>query len=144
MTAYATDGEMRIGDLARQVGVNAKTIRYYEQLGLLPEPRRRPSGYRVYGPEDLERLNFIRLAQRFGLRLDAIGEILALRDRGERPCRYVLAEVRREVDDLDRRIGELQSVRAQLSHLLNRAETLPASDAARYCELLEHSQNEDE
>ena len=80
---------MRIGQLAERFGVNTKTIRYYESIGLLPSPVRRPSGYRVYGESDAERLAFVRTAQRFGLHLDQIGEILGLRDRGERPCDYV-------------------------------------------------------
>lgn len=137
-----TSGErqMRIGQLAERIGVNPKTIRYYESIGLLPEPKRRPSGYRAYDADDLERVAFIRRAQQFGLRLDAIGETLALRDRGERPCDYVLGAVRRNLDDLDRRIVELDAARDQLAALLARAETLPIGDGARFCELLEHQE----
>lgn len=129
---------MRIGQLAEQLGINPRTIRFYESIGLLPEPKRQPSGYRTYGADDLERVAFIRRAQQFGLRLDAIGEILALRDRGDRPCDYVLGAVRRELDDLDRHIAELNAGRDQLAGLLARAETLPTGDEARFCELLEH------
>ena len=134
---------MRIGELADRLGVKTKTIRYYESIGLLPEPRRRPSGYRVYGSDDLERLAFVRRAQTFGLRLDEIGEVLRFRYRGARPCDYVLGAVRRGVSDLDRRIAELQAMRAQLSELLSRAEKLPAGAEARYCALLEHQNNEE-
>lgn len=134
---------LRIGQLADRLGIKTKTIRYYEQIGLLPEPKRRPSGYRVYGEEDVARLAFVRSAQRFGLRLDHIAEVLALRDRRERPCGYVLETVRREVDDLDRRIAELAGARAQLVALLARAESLPATDGGRYCELLEHPDGRD-
>ncbi|MEX0629673.1 MAG: heavy metal-responsive transcriptional regulator [Chloroflexota bacterium] len=134
-------GSMRIGELATLVGVNPKTIRYYESIGLLPEPKRRPSGYRLYGADDVERLAFIRRAQRFGLRLDEIGEVLALRDRGERPCAYVIGAVRRELRDLDERITELNAAREQLAALLARAESLPGP-AGRYCELIEHREVE--
>ena len=134
---------MRIGQLADGLGITAKTIRYYERIGLLPEPARRPSGYRMYGAEDAERLAFVRSAQRFGLQLDQISEILAFRDRGERPCGYVLETVRRELTDLDRRIGEMQAVRAQLSDLVARAEGSPAGDGGGYCELLEHREDEE-
>ncbi|MBA2319525.1 MAG: heavy metal-responsive transcriptional regulator [Deltaproteobacteria bacterium] len=133
---------MRIGQLAERLGVNTRTIRYYERIGLLPEPERRPSGYRMYGAEDAERLAFVRSAQRFGLKLDEIREVLAFRDRGERPCVYVLETVRREVADLDRRIAGLDAARTQLAGLLARAESLPASVGGRYCELLEHHDNE--
>jgi len=138
VTRTSGERQMRIGQLAERIGVNPKTIRYYETIGLLPEPKRRPSGYRTYDPDDLERVAFIRRAQQFGLRLDAIGETLALRDRGERPCEYVLGAVRRKLDDLDRRIAELNAARGQLAALLARAEKLPTGDVARYCELLEH------
>ena len=138
--AAAATSPMRIGELARRAGVNPKTIRYYESIGLLPPPERRPSGYRAYGEDDAERLAFVRSAQRFGLSLDQIGEVLALRDRGERPCKFVLATVRAEVADLDRRIAELRAARRQLYDLLSRAEALPGGDDGGICELLEHRQ----
>ncbi len=138
MTNATTDGGMRIGQLAERLGVNTKTIRYYESIGLLPAPARRPSGYRVYGEADAERLAFVRTAQRFGLSLDQIGEILAFRDRGERPCDYVLDAVRGEVADLDRRISELQGMRHELGRLLVHAESQPPTDGGRFCQLLEH------
>lgn len=129
---------MRIGQLADRLGVNTKTIRYYESIGLLPAPARRPSGYRVYLEKDAERLAFVRTAQRFGLRLDQIREILAFRDRDERPCDYVLSAARGEVADLDRRIAELQATREELGSLLTRAESEAPTDGGRFCELLEH------
>ncbi len=134
---------MRIGQLAQRLGLNTKTIRYYEAIGLLPVPERRPSGYRVYGADDLERVAFVRRAQSFGLRLEEIREVLAFRDRGERPCEYVLGAVRREVSDVDRRIRELNAVRDLLGALLARTDKLPTGDGGRYCELLEHGANEE-
>ncbi len=80
---------MRIGELADRVGVNTKTIRYYESIGLMPEADRSPGGYRIYDETDRKRLLFIRTARRFGLSLDEIAEILAFRERGKPPCRYV-------------------------------------------------------
>lgn len=144
--AIRTNGEreMQIGRLAKRIGVNPRTIRYYETIGLLPQPKRRASGYRTYDTDDLERVAFIRRAQQFGLRLDAIGETFALRDRGERPCEYVLGAVRRNLDDLDRRIAELNAARDQLAALLVRAELLPEADGARYCDLLEHREAREE
>lgn len=141
MTGATAAPGMRIGQLAERLGINTKTIRYYESIGLLPRPSRRPSGYRTYGEDDAERLAFVRTAQRFGLRLDQIREILAFRDRGERPCGYVLGAIRREVAALDQRIGELQGTRGELSRLLARAESQTSSDEARFCELLEHRES---
>ena len=130
-------GRLRIGELAERLGVNARTIRFYESIGLLPAPQRLPSGYRTYGEQDAERLAFVRSAQQFGLHLDEIREVLGFRDRGEPPCDYVLGVVRREVADLDRRIAELQAAREQLLGLLARTATLPANPKG-YCGLLEH------
>ena len=77
---------MLIGELAKKMGVNPKTIRFYEEIGLMPAPDRTPSGYRQFSNDDLERLRFIRSAQRLNLRLPEIQEILAFRERGEQPC----------------------------------------------------------
>lgn len=73
---------VRIGELAADLGVNPKTIRYYEDIGALPRPRRTPAGYRQYGPADRERLAFILKARAIGLTLEEIGDILRLRDQG--------------------------------------------------------------
>ncbi len=80
---------MRIGELADQLGINTKTIRYYEEIGLVPRAPRTPSGYRDYREADVARLAFIKSAQRLGLSLEEVREILSLRERGEAPCAYV-------------------------------------------------------
>ena len=129
---------MRIGELAARLGVNPKTIRYYEARGLLPDPARLPSGYRDYGPEDESRLGFIRTAQRLGLSLGEIGEILAFKERGERPCHYVLTVLDAQLSDVDRRIGELVRLRADLESLKDKADQLTGDDAS-YCGIVEHA-----
>lgn len=131
--------EMRIGDLAARVGVNPKTIRYYEEIGLMPPSERRPSGHRVYGGEDLERMTFIRSAQRLGITLDDIREILALRERGTRPCAYVRDVLRREVADIEQRISDMTRLREQLLELERVAEKLVEHDGASPCSLIEHA-----
>jgi len=88
---------MRIGELAGELGLNPRTIRYYEGIGLLPQPDRTGGNYRAYGREDWERLQFIKAAQRLGLTLDEIREVLAFAERGEPPCGFVRERLRREV-----------------------------------------------
>ena len=128
---------MRIGELATLTGVNPKTIRYYESIGLLPDPDRTNAGYRNYNHEDdVARLEFIRRAQQLNLSLSEIDEILALRERGERPCGYVLEVAHTRLDELDRRIAEMQHAREELRTLLQRAGDLPADGC--YCQLIEH------
>jgi DNA-binding transcriptional MerR regulator len=106
---------------------------------LLPEPQRLPSGYRDYGEEDVERLRFIKAAQRLGLSLSEISEILSFQERAERPCDYVLAVIDRQVADLDRRMVEMADLRRELIALKGEADRLPRDDAC-YCAVIEHSQ----
>ncbi len=129
---------MRIGEVADAVGVNPKTVRYYEEIGLLPQPERTPSGYRDYTDEDQSRLVFVKTAQRLGLSLAEVGEILAFRERGERPCTYVLGVLDRQVADVDRRIAELEALRAELAALKTQADRLPRTDGC-YCSVIEHA-----
>jgi MerR family transcriptional regulator, copper efflux regulator len=129
---------MRIGELAEQSGVSPKTIRYYEDIGLLPPPARLGSGYRDYEPSTLDRLAFIRAAQAVGLSLGEIRGIVALRDEGQTPCGHVLDLLRSRAAELDRRIAELRALRGELTRLVVRAEDLdPANcDPGRICHLV--------
>lgn len=129
---------MLIGELADEVGVTPKTIRYYESIGLLPEPARTDAGYRDYTDEDTQRLAFIRRATELDLRLDEVAEILALQERDQRPCNYVVEVARDRISDLEERITRMQQARDELQQLLQRAEDLPTTDGC-YCELIEHS-----
>lgn len=129
---------MRIGELADAVGVNPKTVRFYEDIGLLPEPERTPSGYRDYSEADRDRLVFVRTAQRLGLPLADIAEILAFKERGEAPCGYVRTVLARQVAELDDRIDELIALREQLRALQAIADDLPPRDDC-YCRVIEHA-----
>ncbi|MGH9279107.1 MAG: MerR family DNA-binding protein [Acidimicrobiales bacterium] len=128
---------MRIGELAEHLGVTTKSIRFYESIGLMPEPARTASGYRDYAPADAERLTFIKTAQRLGLSLDEIREIIAFRDRGEPPCAYVAGVLRDQVADLDRRIREMRRLRDELEVLEAKA-AAGAGGASAYCGVIEH------
>lgn len=127
---------MQIGELGERLAVNPKTIRYYESIGLLPEPARSASGYRVYDERDAERLGFIRAAQRLGMALDEVREILGLRDGGQAPCAYVRSVISREVADIDRRLDELHRLRDELVTLERRAGE--ESGEGSICGLIEH------
>ncbi len=73
-------GNMKIGEVAKVTGLTTKTIRYYEEVELLPEPERTPSGYRMYGDEAVTRLEFITKGRRLGFSLAEIGTVLDLHD----------------------------------------------------------------
>ena len=99
-----------IGTLAKQTSVPIKTIRYYEEVGLLPKPTRTLSGYRLYAPDAADRLQFIKKAQHLGLRLDEIKEILDLADRGRCPCGHVQDLLKKRLTELQRKIADLRMI----------------------------------
>ena len=108
---------MIIRELAQQTGVSAKTIRYYESIGLLPHPTRAANNYRQYIPADAERLRFIASARVLGFSLADISEILAARDKGIAPCQRVLDATARRLAEIDRRIVDLLALRDSLQQL---------------------------
>lgn len=131
---------MRIGELAQRTGVPPKTIRYYEQIGVMPEPPRTPSGYRDYPPQAAARLGFVRAAQSIGLTLGEIREILAFRDRGEAPCSHVASLVERHARELAERIAALEGMRRDLERLARRARRVPPSPVeGGICHLIENA-----
>ena len=110
-------GGMRIGELTERSGVPSTALRYYEQTGLLPAPRRTSAGYRVYDAEVLPRLRFIRSAQAVGLSLADIREILQIRESGSAPCRHVLSLLERRRAEVAARIHELKQLERDLTQL---------------------------
>lgn len=116
---------MQISELARRSGVPAKTIRYYESVGLLPIPARADNNYRHYDPLVLERLRFIASARSLGFALTDIGTLLAARDAGDAPCERVLEALDAQLATLDRRIADLLALRDDLRHLRAEGERRP-------------------
>jgi DNA-binding transcriptional MerR regulator len=119
---------MRIGELARQSGVPATALRYYEQLGLLPEPNRTESGYRMYGEDAVDRLAFIRAAQAVGLTLAEVRQVLGVRDAGEAPCRVVTDLIEHRHAEVKAKIAELRQLERELGALRARAAELHPRD----------------
>ncbi|WP_406726507.1 heavy metal-responsive transcriptional regulator [Streptomyces sp. GD-15H] len=112
---------MRIGELATETGLTTKTIRFYEQAGLLPAPQRTPGGYRDYPAHTVTRLAFVRDAQAAGLTLAEIRSLLALRDSGQAPCAQVGVLIEEHLAEIDRRMAELRQARTVLRELARRA-----------------------
>ena len=119
---------MKIGRVAQQTGLTTTTIRYYEDIGLVPPPARASNGYRDYGPEAVERLRFIRDAQDSGLSLSEVASILELRGQGEPTCHHVIELMERHLADVERRIERLQASRELYSGLIARAKGLDPAD----------------
>jgi DNA-binding transcriptional MerR regulator len=119
---------MVIHELAKQTGVPAKTIRYYESIGLLPRPKRTANNYRQYTPADVERLRFIASARSLGFSLADVAEILAARGKGIAPCQRVLDGIGRQLAAIDRRISDLLTLRESLKQLQIEGAILPLDD----------------
>ena len=119
---------MQINQLASLTGVSAKAIRYYESIGVLPEPQRSPNGYREYEDSDVERLKLVVGARRLEFSLDDVTEIIAMRDQREAPCRVMLDKLAQRADEIAHRITELQRLEQELRHLYALGQTFPIDD----------------
>ena len=108
---------LNIGEAAAQSGITAKMIRYYEDIGLVPEPSRKASGYRAYGPEDVHRLRFVRRARDFGFSMELIRELLALWGDRSRSNAEVKEIALAQSAALDARIADLTALRDSLANL---------------------------
>ena len=115
---------MRIGELASRTGTTTKTIRYYEDIGLLPQPDRAANDYRDYPEEAVDRLHFVRDVQATGLTLTEIASILDLRSQGEATCHHVIDLLERHLTAIDRHLKTLRQTRRQLVTLTDRARSL--------------------
>ncbi len=107
------------GRLAKAADVNVETLRYYEQRGLLPEPPRRDSGYRIYPTESVERLRFIKGAQELGFTLEEIKELLTLRVSETADKGIVRHHAQQKVKQIEVKIRALQEMRDALQHLIH-------------------------
>jgi MerR family transcriptional regulator, Zn(II)-responsive regulator of zntA len=130
-------GRVRIGELAAAAGTTTKTLRFYEESGLLPQTERAANGYRDYGPEALSRLDFIRRGRAAGLTLAQIREVIDIRDAGEAPCHHVYQLITAQLVDIDRQIADLEVLRAALIERRDQTgmadpSTCPADTVCRY------------
>jgi DNA-binding transcriptional MerR regulator len=112
------DGPLSIGVLARETGSKIPTIRYYEQIGLMPPPIRSQGNQRRYGPAHIARLGFIRHARELGFPLDRIRDILALGDRPDRSCAEVDRIARDHLTAVEARIARLTALKQELERMV--------------------------
>lgn len=109
---------MNIGEAAARSQISAKMIRYYESVGLIKPAARTAAGYRDYAQSDVETLRFVQRARTLGFSVKEIGDLLALWSDRSRASAEVKAIARRHIDDIDRRVAEMQSMRATLATLV--------------------------
>mgnify|MGYP001221513733 CR=1 FL=1 len=110
---------MNIGDAAAQAELAPKTIRYYESIGLIQAPARTPGGYRDYGESDVQTLRFVARARGLGFSVAKVAELLSLYNDKERTSADMKAITMAHIDDIDRKMAELESMKNTLSHLVH-------------------------
>lgn len=136
MSNTTTVPRLRIGGLASAVGLNTKTIRYYESIGLLSAPERTETGYRLYTDDDLEILRFIGRAKTVGLSLAEIREILDLRRAGQQPCGHVVSLLDEHLAVVKEQLEALLQIEGELVALRERASSsIPSDDCI--CSIIE-------
>ncbi len=116
---------LKIGEVADLSGLAIKTVRYYEDLGLIAAQQRTSANYRLFEPGVLSRLSFIRRVQRLGFSLEQIRHILEIRDQGHLPCEDVRQQIEAKLLDIDHQIQQLLTLKHDLQHLI---EQDPAQD----------------
>lgn len=124
---------MKIGELAARSGLPIKTLRFYEDRGLLPAVGRSPGGYRLFCESSLQRLAFIRRLKALGLSLEEVAECLAAHDAGRLPCSDVHRLLEQQISRVDRRMEELRLLRRELKGLLANWRNTPDPSEAVIC-----------
>lgn len=110
--------DLTIGDVAKRAGVHVETLRYYERRGLVREPPRTPSNYRVYPAETVRRVRFIKRAQELGFSLEEINDLLSLRAAPKARCGDVRRRAEAKLDDIDQKMRDLRRMKKALSGLV--------------------------
>ncbi|MGG6264346.1 heavy metal-responsive transcriptional regulator [Leptolyngbya sp. AN03gr2] len=126
-----------IGAISKESGLPVKTIRYYEELGLLKTIGRTEGGYRLFRSDALSRLHFIKRAQSLGLSLSEIKAFLEVREQGELPCVHIRQTLQEKLSDIDRQILELQRLKLELTELLSDQTSQSSVSETIICPILE-------
>ena len=113
------EGDLTIGRLARETGCKVQTIRYYEQIGLIPPPPRSEGNQRLYRPEHLDRLAFIRHSRELGFSLKAIRELLSLVDNPDQPCSNADQIARTHLQGVETRLARLTALKCELERMVD-------------------------
>ena len=127
----------QIGLVAKESGVPIKTIRYYEELGLLKASGRTEGGFRLFHSDVFARLSFIKRAQSLGLTLSEIKEFLNVHDQGDLPCEHIKVKLQDKLVDIDKQIQQLVILKQELEGLLSGWETIPETSEETICPIIE-------
>ena len=128
---------LRIGQISSLAQVSIKTIRYYEKLGLLQALKRTEGGFRLFSPEVIGRLNFIKRSQNLGLSLTEIGQLLQIHDRGEMPCNEVRHTLQTKIEEIDSHIEQLSDLKVELQSLISETKPIKKRKADIICPIIQ-------
>lgn len=131
---------LTIGTLGKKTGTKVQTIRYYEQIGLMPEPGRTEGGQRRYGVAELDRLSFIRHGRQLGFSLEAIRELLDLSDDPNRPCHEADIIARRQLKQVEQRMARLEALKTELQRMVHQCSGGNSSECRVLEVLRDHSE----
>jgi MerR family transcriptional regulator, copper efflux regulator len=127
----------RIGSVAQESGLPIKTIRYYEELGLLKTFGRTEGNYRLFKSDVFARLRFIKRAQSLGLSLLEIKEFLEVHDQGDLPCDHIKVKLEEKLEAIEQQIQQLQLLKQELQGLLSGWETIPEHPEETICPIIQ-------
>ena len=131
------EAPIKIGAVAKKSGVPIKTIRYYEELGLLKSSGRTEGRYRLFNPDIFPRLSFIKRAQSLGMSLAEIKEFLDIHDQGKLPCEHVKVRLEEKISAINQQIQQLQTLKLELEYLLSGSSTITAISEQTICPIIE-------
>ncbi|HEY9670225.1 MAG TPA: heavy metal-responsive transcriptional regulator [Waterburya sp.] len=126
-----------IGSIAKESGIPIKTIRYYDELGLLKTFGRTEGGYRLFNSDVLTRLSFIKRAQSLGLSLSEIKEFLDVHDQGDLPCDHIKVKLGDKLTAIEQQIQQLEVLKQELQGLLSGWSTIPEHPEETICPIIE-------
>ncbi|AFY73578.1 putative transcriptional regulator [Synechococcus sp. PCC 7502] len=128
---------LQIGSVADRSNVPIKTIRYYEEIGLLKSSGRTEGKFRLFAPDVIKRIGFIKRLQKLGLSLQEIAEILQVYDQGLTPCEEIEQRLKGQILEIDRHIAELTTLRGEISNLLKDWIPVQGLEAGKICPILQ-------
>ena len=140
VTVNKNEDSLKIGAIAKAAGVGVQTLHYYERLGLLPKPRRSAANYRLYSPDTVRRVRFIKKAQAIGLTLEETKQVLDLKDHGHQPCRQVAELGEKHLQEINARLAQLRAYHRALARSVSAWRKENVSErrcAGEFCDLLE-------
>ncbi|MBE9108193.1 heavy metal-responsive transcriptional regulator [Nodosilinea sp. LEGE 07298] len=127
-----------IGAVAKKSGLPVKTIRYYDEIGLLKTAGRTEGGYRVFAEDVFTRLGFIRRAQSLGLTLTEVKEFLEVHDQGDLPCSHIQVKLEDKLTEIEEKIQQLQLLKHELSGLLSGWQSIATKTDEAICPIIEN------